>query len=64
MAEGRALARKAIDAAGRAAGDYRANRDDLEPVIRLVIDAVALTALILRPRAARPATKCTEGQCS
>lgn len=62
MAEGKALARKAIDAAGRAAGDYRANRDDLEPVIRLVIDAVALAALILRPRPAPAATKCTEAR--
>lgn len=46
----------AIAAARRASAAYRANQQDLEPVIRLLADVLALAALVrgrnLAPRAA------------
>jgi isopenicillin N synthase-like dioxygenase len=51
----------AIAAARRAAAAYRANRQDLEPVIRLLADVLALAALVrgrnLVPRTAARARK-------
>jgi hypothetical protein len=41
--------------ASRAAAAYRANRETLEPVIRLAADLLALAALARRRTAATPA---------
>ncbi len=38
--------RRAAAAARRAAVAYRANREDLEPLLRLVADMLALAALV------------------
>lgn len=38
----------AIAAARQAAAAYRANRENLESVVRLIADALALTALVRR----------------
>lgn len=64
MAERKRLARRAVDTVGRVAGDYRANRDDLEPVIRFGIDVLALAAVILRSRQVPAAAECARGKCS
>jgi len=45
----------AIPAVRRAAAAYRANREDLESVIRLLADALALAALVRRRHRAAPA---------
>ncbi len=37
-----------LERAGRAAARYRAKRDEIEPLIRLVVDVAALTALLRR----------------
>ena len=42
---------RAVTAAKRAASAYRANRDDLEPLVRLVADVLALAAIVRRRRA-------------
>lgn len=39
-----------VERAGRAAARYRAQRDEIEPLIRLLVDIAALTSL-LRKRA-------------
>ena len=41
----------AVAAARRAAAAYRANRDDLEPLVRLAADLLALAALVRGHRA-------------
>lgn len=52
----------AIAAARRAAAAYRANREDLESVVRLIADALALAALVRsRNRAAPSAARAGEG---
>lgn len=45
----------AIAAARRAASAYRANREDLESVVRLIADALALAALVRRRNRPAPA---------
>jgi hypothetical protein len=54
--------RAASTAARRAAAAYGANREDLEPIIRLLADALALAALV-RGRRRPPAapTHTSEG---
>ncbi len=42
--------RRAAAAARRAAAAYRANREDLEPLVRLVADVLALLAVARRRR--------------
>jgi hypothetical protein len=44
----------AIAAARQAAAAYRANREDLESVVRLIADALALAALVRRHNRAAP----------
>jgi hypothetical protein len=45
----------AVAAARRAAAAYRANREDLESVIRLLADALALAALVRERNLVAPA---------
>jgi len=47
----------------RAATAYRANREDLEPAIRLVADLAALAVLIRRRVPAPAATSLRGGAC-
>lgn len=52
----------AIAAARRAAAAYRTNRETLEPIIRLLADALALAALVRgRNPAAAAAARTSEG---
>lgn len=51
-------------AAKRAAASYRANRDDLEPFIRLAADVLALAALLHRRRSAPSDEGAAKGTCA
>jgi hypothetical protein len=55
--------RSIATAVTRAATAYRANRHDLEPVIRLVADLLALAALARRRVPATSATSPRDGTC-
>jgi hypothetical protein len=52
---------KAADAASRAAAAYRTNREAIEPFARLLIDALALAALVRRRRPAPAAAPTGKG---
>lgn len=51
---------QAVAAARRAASAYRANRQDLEPLVRLVVDVLALATLAWRRRATAAETTTKE----
>lgn len=50
---------QAMAAAKGAASAYRANREELEPLVRLIVDVLALAALAWRRRAT-PAERTTK----
>ena len=52
-----------VGVAKQAATSYRANREDLEPVIRLAADVLALIALIRRRQAPPPGECAAKGTC-
>ncbi|HEY2576224.1 MAG TPA: hypothetical protein VGI74_07935 [Streptosporangiaceae bacterium] len=50
--------------AKRAAASYRANREDLEPFIRVAADLLALAALLHRRRSAPSSEAAAKGTCA
>jgi hypothetical protein len=63
MNKRRSARRRIATAATRAATAYLANRQDLEPVIQLVADLLALAALARRRVPAASATSPRGGAC-
>jgi hypothetical protein len=55
---------QAAAAARRVAAAYQANREDLEPLLRLVADVLALAALVRRRRGKLAEAGTTEGVAS